>query len=88
MRHAVVVRAGYRCEAIERVPEVRCWSPERDGFGRFWLDVDEVVGRGVKPGGHLDPDNCQALCRAHHDWRTGNPTEARARGLRKTSTDP
>jgi hypothetical protein len=87
LRHAVVVAADYRCVAELLVPEVRCWSPERDGLGRWWLDVDEVVGRGVKPGGHLDPSNVQALCRAHHDWKTTHPTLARERGLRRRSTD-
>jgi hypothetical protein len=87
VRRATVERAGYRCELAAAVPEVECWSPERDTLGRWWLDVDEVVSRGVRPGGHLDPTNTQAACRAHHDWRAANPREARRRGLRRRSTD-
>jgi hypothetical protein len=55
------------------VPEIGCWGP---------LDTDERKSRGVNPGGHLDDSNTQALCRAHHTWRTDNPAEAHARGLR------
>lgn len=76
VREEVLDRAGYRCEADELVPEVTC-------SGR--LDVDEVIPRGVNPGGHLDPDNCQVLCRAHHDWKHANPAEAVSRGLRRWS---
>lgn len=87
VRWATVVRAGFACQMASAVPEVECWSPERDEHGRWMLDVDEIVGRGVRPGGHLDLENTQAGCRAHHDWKTTHPTEARRRGLRRTSTD-
>jgi hypothetical protein len=30
------------------------------------IDVDEIVSRG-RGGSYLDVDNCQALCRRHHD---------------------
>lgn len=73
---AVLARDGYRCVARDLVPEVTCWGP---------LDADERASRGVAPGGHLDVDNVQVLCRGHHEWRHANPTEARARGLRVES---
>jgi len=70
---AVVARDGPWCKARLLVPEVACWGP---------LDPDEYDQRGVRPGGHLDPANVQLLCRAHHDWKTGNEVEAARRGLR------
>lgn len=76
VRVAALVRAGNRCEAPTVVPELVCWGP---------LDVDEVVPRGVYPKGHLDLDNVQVLCRAHHDWKHDNPEEAVKRGLRRWS---
>lgn len=76
MKAAALERSGGRCEAALIVPEVRCAGP---------LDADERKSRGVNPGGHLDPDNVQILCRAHHEWRTRNPAEASARGLRVRS---
>jgi len=47
---------------------------ERDGgclaaiFGNCAgpLDVDEIVSRG-RGGSYLDPNNCQTLCRRHHE---------------------
>lgn len=44
------------------------------------LDVDEIVGRG-RGGDYLDPDNCQLLCRRHHDWKHAHPEAATAVGL-------
>ena len=76
VRDATIARVGGRCQAAQIVPEIDCWGP---------LDVDEVIGRGVKPGGHLDESNTQALCRAHHGWKHENPAEARRRGLRRES---
>lgn len=76
VRAATIRRAGGECQAAGIVPEIACWGP---------LDVDEVIGRGVKPGGHLDETNTQALCRAHHSWKHENPAEARRRGLRRES---
>lgn len=73
---AALIRAGNRCQGVEAVPEVTCWGP---------LDADEVVPRGVYPKGHLDLENVQILCRAHHIWKTDNDAEAEKRGLRKWS---
>jgi len=69
-------RSGGRCQAADLVPEVKCWGP---------LDTDEVVGRGVYPGAHLDADNTQTLCRAHHTWKHEHPRLAAERGLRRAS---
>lgn len=44
------------------------------------VDVDEVLGRGVG-GDFLDPANCQTACRACHDAKQQNPTEAERRGF-------
>lgn len=66
-------RAGYRCEMAPLVPEVECTGG---------LDIDEIVPRGVYPGGHLDDSNTQAGCRAHHRWKTDHDAEAHRRGLR------
>ena len=76
VREDALHRAGHRCIAVDIVPEVKCWGP---------LDVDEIKGRGVNPGGHLDPGNVQVLCRGHHDWKHAHPSEASARGLRLES---
>lgn len=78
MRAATKTRAGHRCEAAEIVPEIECW-------GR--LETDEIASRGIHPGGHLDLGNTQALCSAHHRWRTENPAQARERGLRIAAAD-
>lgn len=77
VRRDALHRAGHRCQAKDLVPEVRCWGP---------LDVDEIEGRGVNPGGHLDPDNVQVLCRGHHDWKHAHPARAEELGLRRRST--
>ncbi len=74
----VVYDRDRRCVAELLVPDVRCSGP---------LDVDEIVPRSARPGGHLDPDNCQLLCRAHHDWKHAHPEEAAALGLRRWSWD-
>lgn len=76
VREETKARAGWRCEAATLVPEVACSGP---------LDVDEVIPRGVRPGGHLEAAHTQALCRAHHDWKGLHPVEAEARGLRRWS---
>lgn len=65
-------RAGGRCQLADVVPEITCWGP---------LDADEIAGRGRRPGGHLDVDNVQIACRAHHEWKTREPLEAARRGL-------
>lgn len=76
VREQAMRAAGFKCSGAEVVPEVKCWGP---------LDVDEVVPRGVRPGGHLDPSNVQVLCRLHHEWKHAHPQEAAARGLREWS---
>lgn len=78
VREIVLVRAGRQCEAIDLVPEVSCWHPD----GRGALDVHEIVPRSAWRAGYLDPDNCLALCRAHHDWIDHHPERALALGLR------
>lgn len=75
---AALKRAGYRCEATEVVPEVEC---------RGGLDVDEIVLRSGYRDGHLDEENTQVLCRAHHNWKHDNDDEAEKRGLRVWSWD-
>ena len=71
VREDVLERDMYKCVAIDLVPQVQCWGP---------LDVDEIKPRGLG-GDWLDPDNCQVLCRAHHDWKHLNPREAKDLGL-------
>lgn len=66
------------CVARELVPEVRCWGP---------LDADERIPRSLYPGGHLDLDNVQILCRAHHDWKGLHFPEARELGLAGGASD-
>lgn len=72
----VTARDGARCAAAELVPDVKCWGP---------LDPDEVCPRSAYPGGHLDPENVQLLCRMHHDWKHAHPDQARQLGLRRDS---
>jgi 5-methylcytosine-specific restriction endonuclease McrA len=74
----IVEARDRRCVAAIIVPEVICAGP---------MDVDEIVPRSARPGGHLDPDNCQLLCRAHHDWKHAHPADAADRGLRRWSWD-
>lgn len=71
IRTLALIRDG-GCIAPARVPEVHCWGP---------LDCDEWRPRG-EGGSHLDLDNVQVLCRAHHDWKHAHPIEAAHRGLR------
>lgn len=58
------------------MPEVEC-----DDRGWWDLEVDEIAGRGVRPGAHLELEDTQALCHAHHRWKTTHPEPARQRGL-------
>lgn len=69
---AAMRRSGGQCVAKDKVPEIPCWGP---------LDPDEIVGRGVRPGSHLEPDLVQMICRAHHSWKHEHPAEAERRGL-------
>lgn len=72
---AALERDG-RCMAADVVPEINCG-------GR--AEVDEFVGRGVRPGAQYELDVTRSLCSRHHRWKTDNPEEARVRGLRKES---
>ena len=49
-----------------------CWGP---------LDVDEIVLRSQLKDAELIEDNCQVLCRKHHQWKHENPSKARELGL-------
>lgn len=75
-RQAVLARAGYRCEWIDRGKRCERTAPTHR------LIADHKVER--KDGGALlDPKNGQCLCFAHHTLKT---TQARARRLEKSST--
>lgn len=73
----VIERDGLLCYGHTVLPILHCFGP---------LDPHEIVPRGRRPGGHLDPDNVRMVCRAHHDWAHGNPYAATAVGLLKRST--
>lgn len=78
-RQAVVRQVWARdkhCVARDLVPTVPCTGE---------LEVDEICPRSACPGGHLNPDNCQLLCRGHHRWKHLNPRRAAALGLRRWS---
>ena len=75
VREEVLERDRYKCVAKHLVDDVECWGP---------LDVDEVIPRG-RGGDWLDPDNCQVLCRAHHDWKHLHPAEATSLGLTRSN---
>lgn len=77
VRDETIERAGGRCEAADKVPEVPC------SYGL--LETNEVIRRGVYPGGHLDVANTNALCSAHHRFVTLNPKRAKALGLQRES---
>jgi len=83
VRREVLERDG-SCVAAGLVPEVACSSPNPD---RPRLEVDEIAGRG-RGGDWLDPENCQALCQAHHDWKTREPAKAEALGLTRKAPRP
>lgn len=74
VRGLVLARDRY-CVAEQLVPAVACGGP---------LDVDEIVGRGAG-GDYLDVNNCQALCRRHHEWKHEHPADAHALGLTRFS---
>lgn len=63
---AVVIARDGGCRAAVLLPG-RCRSPFRD---RPPLEVHEVESRARRPGSHLDPDLCVALCQFHHDMVT------------------
>lgn len=70
---AAALARDHGCVAAGVVAEVACG-------GR--LDCDEWDLRSALPGGHLDLDNVQTLCRNHHAWKHTHPIEAAAYGLR------
>ena len=78
-------RAAVRAEVLDRDRGCRARGiapgPCAARPGRAPLEVHEVVSRARRPGGHLDPENCLALCPGHHDWVTEHPTDAEALGL-------
>ena len=74
VRRIVLQRDMGLCQAKFLVTYLTCSGP---------LDVDEVIPRG-RGGDHLDPSNCQVLCRTHHRWKHDNPAEAERLGLTKS----
>lgn len=74
VRRIVLQRDMGLCQAKFLVTYLSCSGP---------LDVDEVIPRG-RGGDHLDPNNCQVLCRMHHRWKHDNPAEAERLGLTKS----
>ena len=53
-----------------------CWGP---------LDVDEIVLRSQLKDAELIEENCQVLCRKHHQWKHENPSKARELGLYRSA---
>ncbi len=81
VRRRTIERASGRCEGAALWPEIACWGP---------LDVDEAVGRGVRPGAHLDAAVTQLVCRAHHEacgQSSPQRAEAERRGMRYSAWD-
>jgi hypothetical protein len=74
----VIERDGLVCYGHTVLPMLNCFGP---------LDPHEIVPRGRRPGGHLDPDNVRMVCRAHHDWTHDNPLHALVVGLLKRETN-
>ena len=74
VRRIVLQRDMGLCQAKFLVTYLSCSGP---------LDVDEVIPRG-RGGDHLNPDNCQVLCRTHHRWKHDNPAEAERLGLTRS----
>ena len=74
VRRIVLQRDMGLCRAKFLVTYLQCSGP---------LDVDEVIPRG-RGGDHLNPDNCQVLCRAHHRWKHDHPAEAERLGLTRS----
>lgn len=61
-----------------------CVAPDLPGDCGGVLEVHEVLTR-ARGGSITDPDNCVTLCSIHHQWVTGHPLEAHARGLMRQS---
>jgi DNA (cytosine-5)-methyltransferase 1 len=60
--------AGYRCEAVELLPSLRCAGE---------LETHHVIPRSTAPHLVTDPANLVALCHFHHQYVTDHPAEAR-----------
>jgi 5-methylcytosine-specific restriction endonuclease McrA len=78
VRRLVMVRDQYTCQAKHIQDGPPCWGP---------LEVDEIVSRARRPGGHLDVDNCQVLCRGHNQYKEDDPAWALRHGLARNSWD-
>jgi hypothetical protein len=52
------------------------------------MDVHEVISRARWTGGYLVPENCQAVCRGHHDYITTHPEEAEELGYLDKAPQP
>jgi hypothetical protein len=69
-------RAGAQCEAGQGAFGWPCGGP---------LDTHEIVGRGVRPGAHLEPDITAYVCRTHHSALDVDEDEAYRLGLKYKS---
>lgn len=76
---AEVLRRDRECRGRGLTPvECQVWS----------TDCHELKRGAWRRECWLDPDRCIGLCRACHDWVTGNPMAARPLGLALRSGDP
>jgi len=66
----VIARDG-GCLVQTWTPFARCDGP---------LDVDEIISRG-RGGSYLDDENCQTLCRRHHEAKHSHTHAASILGL-------
>lgn len=80
VRQIVFARDGHRC-AAKGLPNAK--GEPFSCYGR--LEIDEIVSRARRPGGHLDPDNCQVLCSFHNTYKEDQPDWAIKHGLAKNS---
>jgi hypothetical protein len=78
VREETLARDGWRCVAADLDTGIPCGGP---------LDVDEMVSRARRPGGHLDASNTNVLCRSHHEWKHTEPARAYELGLARHSWD-
>ena len=68
-REVVIVRAGFRCQAIEKGQRCTVSAPAR-------LFADHIQERS-DGGAALDPANGQCLCGRHHTIKTNQARRAR-----------
>jgi 5-methylcytosine-specific restriction endonuclease McrA len=78
VRETTLARNGWRCVAADLDTGVPCGGP---------LEVDEIVSRARRPGGHLDVANTQVLCARHNVWKETEPERAIELGLARHSWD-